>query len=221
MKRSLLPALLLAAAVPAIHAATVYDNFNHPQWTVSRAGIGPVVHESNERLELVFPASSRVAPGESQFQAGYASTCLLHGDFDVRVKYSLPRFPPANGVRVGLTFAPRFAVERISFGSSDVGPPGEYYLFHGNSITYTPTSDRWGRLRAVRQNGLISAYYFDSSSKSWQFIGSSAIPTEDIQFWIGIWSHDWAFADKFTKVAFDNLVVSAGTLVGPKCPFAK
>jgi hypothetical protein len=217
MKRSFLLAMLLAAVVPFTHAATVYDNFNHPQWTVIKVGAGPNVHEANQRLEVAFPVRATVPPGGDYFMGGYQSTCLLHGDFDVRVGYALVRFPPLNGVRVGLSFD-GFSVERISFSRSEGFTDGDFYLTDGgHGIISTPTQDRWGKLRLIRQNGVISGYYFDATSKTWQFIGSSSITTDDAPFRIATWSHDWAFADKFTKVAFDDVILDAGTLVGPRC----
>jgi hypothetical protein len=220
MKRSLLLTLLLAVTTPSAHAATLYDNFNLTQWTVTRIGVGPVVHEANQRLVVALPTHARTAPGQDYFRAGYLSKCLLRGDFDIQVRYVLVRFPPRNGVRVGFDFDNAFSVERISFGPSEGFADGDFYLIDGGSIIYTPTEDRWGTLRAVRENGMISGYYFDTNAKTWQFIGSSPFTTADMPFRISIWSHDGAFAGRYTQVAFDDVVVNAGTLVGPACPFA-
>ena len=221
MKRPLLLALLLAAAMPCTHAATLFDDFNLEQWNVTRIGVGPIVHEANQRLEVALPADAREAPGIDYFRAGYLSTCRLRGDFDIQARYVLLRFKPLNGVRVGFDFDNKFAVERISFGPSEGFTDGDFYLTHGDSIIYTPTEDRSGKLRAVRENGTISGYYFDTASNSWQLIGSSSVTTDDLPFRISIWSHDHAFAGMHTKVAFDDVIVNAGTPVGPECPFAE
>jgi hypothetical protein len=218
-------ALVLTTGVLALaagtQAATVYDNFTLVQWTVTRIGIGPIVHEANERLEVALPSWAREGASADYFRGGYQSKCLLRGDFDVQTTFALLRYAPGNGVRAGLDFDNKFAVERISFGPNDTPAGADAYLTHGDSILFTPTTDRWGKLRAVRQGGIISGYYFDTASRSWQFIGSSTITNEDLHFRVSIWSHDYYFADRFTKVAFDNVIVNSGTLVGAVCPFTK
>jgi hypothetical protein len=220
MKAIARPALvsLLLVAISAAHAAAPYDDFALTRWSVTRIGVGPIVHEANQRLEVALPAHAREATGVDYFRGGYLSKCQLRGDFDIQLTFTLLRYPPANGVRAGFDFDNRFNVERISFSPTDLHAKGDYYLVHGDSIIFTPTTDRWGKLRAVREGALISGYYFDAASKTWQFIGSSAMTTDDLPFRISIWSHDWAFANQSTKVAFDDVVVNTGTLVGTNCP---
>jgi hypothetical protein len=220
MIKAIVLAVMLAGAVTGADAATVYDDFALVRWSVTRVGIGPIVHEANQRLEVALPADARAPATGDYFRGGYLAKCLLRGNFDVQVTYTLLRYTLDNGVRAGIDFDNKFAVERISFGPSDVHARGDFYLTHGDSILFTPTADRWGKLRAVRQDGVISGYYFDTTSKAWQFIGSSPITTDDLHFRVSIWSHDWAFSNRFTKVAFDDVVVNSGSLVGPQCTFS-
>ena len=219
-KRILAAAIGATVLAASVQGATVYDSFTLVPWTVTRIGIGPIVHEANQRLEVAFPSDAREGASHDYFRGGYQGKCLLRGDFDVQLTYTLLRYPASNGVRAGFDFENKSNVERIRAGRNDVIPGGDYYLIHGDSIIMTPTSDRWGKLRAVRQGGMISGYYFDSTSKTWQFIGSSSFPSEDVHFRVSICSDDYAFGDQFTKVAFDNVVVNSGTLVGAECPLA-
>jgi hypothetical protein len=221
MKLSIVAAVLSVACSSSAIAATLYDNFNLKQWTVLREGTGPAVHEANQRLEIILPTAS----SGDRFRGAYSAKCRLQGNFDIQVRYTLLNFPLANGVRAGLVFGDIgeiFAVERTSFSRRE-GFTGDFekYLVHGPSgIIWTSTDDRFGRLRAVRQNGLISGYYLDTSTNAWQFIGSSSITMDDLRFHVALWSGDSAFEQKRVRAAFDDVIVNAGTLVGPECPFA-
>jgi hypothetical protein len=223
VKQTTLLSLLLLTASSAGLAATVYDNFNIEQWNIVRAGTGPGIHEANQRLEISLAATSSAKSGAPDlFTAGYESNCQLQGNFDIQVDYSLLHFPPLNGVRVGLSFpdTDAFSVERTSFSLREYSGGEVYLVDAGHGFTAIPTTDKKGKLRAVREDGVISGYYFNATLKTWQLIGSASVISDPLRFRIALWSHNYAFDDKAVKVAFDNLIVNSGTLVGSLCPFA-
>jgi len=217
VKQSNLLALLLLATSSTGLAATVYDDFNLKQWNIIRAGTGAGVHEANQRLEISLAPVSSPPGGADLFIAGYESKCQLQGNFDIQVDYSLRTWPQFNGVRVGLSFPDVFSVERTSLGQ----PTGDSYIVDANdSSIIRHTTDMKGKLRAVREDGVINGYYFDATLKTWQFIGSFSVISDPLRFRLAIWSYDVAFDHKAVKVAFDNIIVNSGTLVGSLCPFA-
>jgi len=214
MKQSSLFALLLLTASSAGLAATVYDDFNLKQWYIFRGGSGPSVHESNQRVEMMFAANSSDAPGTGEFFVAYQSKCELQGDFDLQVDFSLLRFPQSNGTRIGIGVA-NAAVERTSF----LGGPEVYLVDAHHGFTVMPTTDKVGKLRAVRVGGVLSGYYFDATLKAWQLIDSTPVTTATGAFALQVWSGYSDFAHKSIKVAWDNVILNSGTLVGANCPF--
>jgi len=219
MKKSNLLALLLLSASSASFAQTVYDDFNLKQWNIIKEGTGPTIQEANQRLEITLPANSKDG-SNAIFYAGYSSKCVLQGNFDIQFDYSLLKFPSYSGVRAGITIPSVITVARESFSQHDDGfTAGEFYIVGGDAFTSVPTSDKKGKLRVARNNGVVSGYFFDATLKAWQLIGSSSVSIDNVPFQIWVWSHDSRFDDKSAKVAFDNIIVNSGNLAGVQCPF--
>jgi len=219
-KGALLLAPLLGFAVTAL--ADTYDGFNRSRWQVVVYGSNPVIREANNRLEVLFPADSEESPVTGGFNGGVTSTCMLQGDFDIRVNYVLVDFPQLNGVRIGLSVSESpvdqvspAAIERTSFSRHDILAAGEVYLtdFVG-AINRVSTSDTQGRLRLTRVESILSGYYFDSNLGDWQLVSSAPYTRNDVAFSVGAWSHDYAFDDKDVRVAFDKVIVDQGILRG-------
>ena len=202
-------------------AQVVYDDFNHPRWKIVTDGSGPESEETNRRLEIVLPADSRGTTSDV-FGVSYDSVCRLRGDFDIRVSYALLEFPALNGVRVGLgVHEPgQFSqvVERTSFSQHDALPPGEVYLTDFGGVIEVPTTDTSGRLRLVRKGKTLTGYYFDAISGDWQSISSVTYTANEVHFAIAAWSHDLFFDDKRVRVAFDQVVIRRGVLLGACLP---
>ena len=201
---------------------TPYDDFDDNAcddtlWNVIESG-GPYVTETNQRLEITLPADS----SGDKFSAGYSGTHVLRGDFDIQVDYQLLTWPENNGVRMGLWIerAPStFTVERVSYSSSDYFTPGDHYTTNfDDSILLSATSDTDGKLRLVRTGSLFEGYYRNETSGDWvlsqRFQGGSSSARE-ATFMLKAWSHDYAFADDLVVVAFDNFVITRGTVVLP------
>jgi len=216
--------------------ASVADNFNgntfnSSVWTTAQAGFGPSVSAVNQRLEVSFPTNSSDDSSIAIFGAGLSSRCTVKGDFDAQVDFRLVNWPFSNGVRVGLastpgpffaspftTTNPPFAVERISFGNSTNDAPGlprEAYLAHflDGVQGITPTADPSGSLRLTRAGGLETGYYL--SSGNWVTIHTGPSITQDMHLNIAAWSHNYAFAHTFVKVAFDNFTLNRGVAACP------
>ncbi len=187
------------------------DNFNDNTidssiWQNDFVGNGATIFEENQKLNVLLPADS----SGSLFLAVYHTACKLHGDFDVQVDFELSNWPDANGVRIGM-FAnyPRDAVERLSFGAGDVGA-GEGYLtdFGGALRGWTPSADLTGTLRLTRTQSILTGFFM--SDGIWVQVASASIGTGDAKIGLGAWSHDYYFANKEVRLAFDNFVVTQG-----------
>jgi outer membrane protein assembly factor BamB len=199
-----------------------YDDFDDNAcddnlWNVIEYG-GPYVTETNQQLEITLPADSS---GDT-FYAGYSSTHVLRGDFDVQVDYHLLTWPQNNGVRMGLWIerpSSIYTVERASYGNWDGFIHGDHYTTNlDDSILISATGDAGGKLRLVRTGSLFEGYYFNETSGDWvllqRYQGDSSSAGE-ATFVLRAWSHDYAFADERVVVAFDNFVINKGTVVTP------
>ncbi|MBP1928954.1 outer membrane protein assembly factor BamB [Methanolinea mesophila] len=194
-----------------------YDTFddntcNTTLWEILESG-GAYVEETNQRLEITIPAD---ASGET-FYAGYASTGVLRGDFDVQVDYHLLTWPQDSGVRMGLWIEREpvtCTVERASYSDSDSFSPGEYYTTNfADSILLSATGDTDGRMRLVRTGSTIYGYRFDETSGDWVLLQEKDVTGGGVSFVLRAWSHDYAFADSLVKVAFDNFVINSGEVI--------
>ena len=195
--------------------AITYDDFddntlNTGLWEAITEG-GPIIEETNQRVEVTFPSDSTGDP----FVGVYQSICNLNGDFDIQVDYQFLVWPPNNGVRTALYAEGIGSAQRTSFSTHDSQPTGEYYLidFGYGGSNLTPTTNQSGTLRLVRTGNQITAYYLDSSSGWVEIAAHSPITTGDVFFQIAVWSHDSKFDDQEVKVAFDNFIVNEGQLV--------
>jgi hypothetical protein len=213
-------ALSVASVVvvsPLVVVGTVIDDFNDntldaKTWSAQIQGTGPSVSEVNGRLEISLPNISFDDPELGRFSAGYASACKLQGDFDVQVDYQLLAWPFANGVRVGLRTS-LGNVERTSLGPAQDFPdqPRETYIAHfGDVLMFTATQDISGQLRQQRIGNVLHGFY--RTTGGWIQIGEAQVSTEDVTFGVAAWSHDATFTDQSVAVAFDNVLLSGGTL---------
>ena len=109
-------------------------------------------------------------------------------------------------------------VERTSFSQHDALPPGEVYLTDFGGVIEVPTTDTSGRLRLVRKGKTLTGYYFDAISGDWQSISSVTYTANEVHFAIAAWSHDLFFDDKRVRVAFDQVVIIRGVLLGACLP---
>jgi hypothetical protein len=133
----------------------------------------------------------------------------------MRVSYTLAVWPGANGTRLGLTSG--WSMERTSFGTGKdyPGRPREVYLVDtgGSARNITATSDVAGALRLTRVGNTLTGYRLEGSG--WVAQYSAKGPTGDLPFSIAAWSEDGVFSDRDVRATFDDLTISAGTLICP------
>ncbi len=211
----LLP-ILTAQAGTNVLLETFNDNkMDTKLWQTFSIGSGPTIAERNRRLEITLPADCSGDP----FFIAYQSRFKMQGNFDIYVDYHLLTWPEHSGVRVGLgsnlSDPPDAVVERTGHGVSDVADGEEVYLIHTTDslLGYIQTTDRSGKLRLYRNGDLVRAYYYDRAARGWKVIATTNVTTEDVPILLAAWSHDWAFADQNTMVAFDNFTIRLGKMV--------
>jgi hypothetical protein len=199
------------------------DNFNDnfldkSHWQLNYMGNGPMVNETNQRLEIFIPANSfDQAINSSQILGSITSACNLRGDFDFQVDYELLEWPPSNGVHIlldahRLTAGPHSHdnVVRASLPNmlNDV-----YFTDFGDDVyQINATSDKAGKLRIVRSDSTITGYYYSNSGR-WTPIHTAQeeFPT-DINIKLGEWTERNIFANRQAKIAFDNFILNHGQL---------
>lgn len=232
MSKYFIGAVLYTLMLPAQATPALYESFMvKPKWKAfAYAGSSspsiPSVAAVNGEMRVTIPYDSM---GET-FAAGYTSTCLFTGDFDVAIDYKLLSFPANNGVRVGLVannvvkrqgWGSGAEVVRTSSGANE-GVTGESYMTHINMDCChpIPTAARTGKLRLIRSQGIVTGYYFDAYQNFWVEINNGGTPVSfgDTPIELAAWSHDSFFSDKNIQIAFDNFFISKGTLTGPECP---
>lgn len=220
--------LLATVSCQAAQQLAAQDDFNDnamsPMWGLFIDGIGPVAQETNGWVEVTLPADTHEADSPHSFGGGYKSKQCLRGDFDIKIDYFLLDWPRANGVRVGLELFPDTGgirmgnVQRASFGR-EVSTPAELYAadYQGTGGA-VPTDHQSGSLRLTRVGStLISGVLVDGQ---WIELCSDEFSAKNYYVAFTAWSHNYAFADKQVKVAFDNFAMLYGEWVDPGAPMA-
>jgi hypothetical protein len=179
-------------------------------WHLLVTGTEVNANERNGRFEVSIGPNA-VAGGAYNVIDGHLGThCRFAGDFDARVEYELLRWPPANGVNVGL--AAFFANARVLRESE---PAGDFYeswippRFH-QATAATGTN---GAFRLARVGGAVTAYYRAGDGR-WVTI-DSARATGIAVIGPSATSTNEAFGHTQVEVAFDNFVVEGNAI---NCP---
>jgi DNA-binding SARP family transcriptional activator len=137
---------------------TIVDSFGGPTlgsaWSRFASGSGWTMSPSQGRLVFGFSADTQPDAGDGTYGGHIETTCSYPGDFDARVDYSLPSWPPANGVRVLLS---------AFLGSSPTGwtaeRDGDTYVSTVDGRSHNvAASGSVGSLRVARHNGVVSSY---------------------------------------------------------------
>jgi WD40-like Beta Propeller Repeat len=165
----------------------------------------------NQRLEMTMGADA-VSSGPFGVQA--ASRCLLQGDFDLQVDYSLLDWPTASGVTVALGAEPDNAVGR----SGATPTTGERYFAYfpgfGDGAQLL-TSDLQGSLRLVRTGTSSTGYVL--SGGGWTPILTRSTNLDEELITLTLFSDDVSFGHQNVKVAFDNFRLNGGSLDPAAC----
>lgn len=196
-------------------------------WYSHTRGTGASVVETDQHLEVSLQ-SDAAGDGAGVFAGAYVSKCRFAGDFDVHVAYTLLDWPAESGVRLELRASatvdgPAYAVvvQRIGFRSGEFpNLPRELYLFgaEGSILGPMETSHMQGRLRLVRAGNVFTGYY--AVENEWVEISSTSLNVADLLITLDAHSLNSAFADQYTRISFDDFVVTSGSLScpgGPTC----
>ncbi len=176
-------------------------------WRLVNNGDGVTARVRHGRLEVTFPPTAH----GGTFGAPLLSTWQPKGDFDMQVDYWLLEWPEGNGVRAGLG-AGICCVHRVNRGSLGSEPYDAVGADYGNGHSGSVAcSDRRGKFRLVRVGPTISSY--DYQDRHWRLLYSYDQGAQDLE-WAALstWSHDYAFAKKQVKIAFDNFQVNGGRI---------
>jgi dipeptidyl aminopeptidase/acylaminoacyl peptidase len=175
-------------------------------------GSGPSIDEQNGLLHFDVPSSTTNGP------AGYAtadadSQCLLQGDFDMQVDYSLlvwPLLPPGvNGVNLnfGVNFTHTLFVHQYN-GQTSVST-----FFPDVSNVFADAPGATGSLRLTRSGDMLTGYYLGGTG--WIPLLSGPLSSPDAFVQLSIFTNDPPFSHPDVQVAFDNFRISSGTF---SCP---
>jgi hypothetical protein len=177
-------------------------------WSPFVVGTGPSVAQLHGDLEVTIPATSQNDATREVFGAGVNSVCTLAGDFDVRVNYALLDWPARNGVRVGLVAGNEGMTERVS----DVTGIDDKYVLGIASASFgvTPTTDRTGALRIVRNGTTIESYVL--ANGSWAALADAQGTSSPVDVAMQAWSHDALFGHEDVRVAFSDFRASAHSI---------
>lgn len=217
-----LSVISIAATGAGAQADVLHDDFDDDRidpetWATHVYGAGPQLAEVHQQLEITLPGWSSGA----DFGAKLTSNFVLRGDFDIQVDFRLLTWPFGNGVRTALGLDWGFlyppGVERISFGRNDYSSaPRESYL---TDFTYvcgiTSTSDLTGTLRLVRTGNSQTGYR--ASPGGWVAICTGPAPSDDVHVQLSAFSA-YQFQGWDVKMAFDDFVVTTGTVIWPSTP---
>ncbi len=180
------------------------------------------VFETYGRLEISHSANAQNDPGGNTWGAALDSRCELRGDFEIQVDFQLldwpggtpgtPGSPYGNGMRIALGTDAGW-LERTSFSRNEID---ENYYFGGDygeidivDIPQIPGYHLIGGLKLERAGNRLTASYQDSPGGTWVDIATHYAPSDPTRFMLNTWSHDEYFADRFVRIAFDDLNVSA------------
>ncbi len=203
-----LVAVVVVSSVELAYGSTVIDDFNDNAtntnlWAVRNWGTGVTIEETNQRVEVSFAANAQ----SPDFGAGYFSPLEVQGDFDFQVDYHLLDWPNSNGVRVGLHVRQSDSYTQVERISREGG--AETYFVHPAGMGLmgiVETNDESGKLRLARAGDQITGYYY--GVEEWVPIATFTATTENMNFGLAAWSHNYAFSDQVVTVAFDNFSAS-------------
>ena len=194
------------------------DNFTDPAvnldlWGLSHDGSGVDSVEQHSRLEFSV-AANPVMGQKHAAEKHYATRCLLKGDFDARVDYSLPTWPSEDGVHVDLgAWFPPPKEDWVSIGRIGGTPDGpEYYGTGISSLDSVLTDDRSGALRVERTNGVVTVYY--RLGRIWRRLGAK-LASAPAAMVLSVSASDELFGHQAATIAFDNFdAISDGVVCG-------
>jgi hypothetical protein len=207
-------AALLAASIPAEadgdHQGSLainQNNVDRGHWQIGVVGNGPSFQIANGGAVITIPAGSTPSADQGFINVGMASGCVVRGDYDVQVDYTLEEWPANNGVQVLLGDAPPVNSHSIARGQF----PDESYLsfFAPDTVAGAATTDLSSSMRLVRSGATITSLFL--SNGVWVPLLSGATQTGDTPFQVIALS--FAPVTDEVKVKFSEFEVNQGQVV--------
>jgi DNA-binding SARP family transcriptional activator len=184
----------------------ITDDFSDSQidpqtWHLLITGTEVDAAERNGRFEVTIGPNAVAGGAYNVIDAHLGTQCRFPGDFDARVDYHLARWPPANGVNVGL--AAFFADARVVRESKSAGDFYESWI-PPRFIQASRAAGTHGALRLARENGTVATYY--QAGDGWVKLDSAPATGTAVIGPSAMSSND-RFGHTQVEVAFDNFVV--------------
>jgi len=205
---------LLAASIPAEAAgdhqgslAINQNNVDRGHWQIGVAGNGPSLQITGGGAEITIPSGSTPSVEQGFINVGMVTGCIVRGNYDVQVDYTLEAWPASNGVQVLLGDAPPVNSHSIARGQF----PNESYLsfFAPDSIAGAPTSDLTSTMRLVRTGATVTSLFL--SNGAWVPLLSGPTQTGDTPF--AVFALSFAPVTDEVKVKFSEFEVNQGQVV--------
>lgn len=183
------------------------NNVDRGHWQIGIAGAGTSLQIAHGGAEITIPAGSVPSPDQGFINVGMVTGCVVRGDYDVQVDYTLEEWPAANGVQVLLGDAPPVNTHAIARGQF----PDESYLsfFAPDTVAGAPTTDFASTMRLVRSGGTITSLFL--SDGVWIPLLSGPTQTGDTPFQVIALS--FSPVTNEVKVKFSGFEVNQGQVV--------
>ena len=178
------------------------SSFNGSFWTQEQGTSGTTIETNQGRLVVTVGAD---APNRD-IVTGIDSTCVVAGNYDIRVDYRLLEWPARSGIGLDLEIDSG-TVGRVS------EPMDAYFVKFLPGGTLAATGDEAGSLRLVRAGRQLTAFY--KHEGRWIWLWQSDGSTGNSRVRLSVDTNGWDFPHDEVQVAFDNFSVVRGRLLCP------
>ncbi len=191
----------------------IADDFEDPafdfgRWQLATHGAGVDLAERDGQLEFSIVPEAVTDPG--YVDQRYATQCLLTGNFDARIQFSLLAWPKANGayVMLGVYYPPpNEAFWHISRqGQPTTGGSEGYSSQVGSDDGFVQTADLAGALRVRRESGILTTYY--RFRGAWVRLAAASAPGPALAI-LSFSTNAEQFGHQAASGAFDNFEATA------------
>jgi len=193
-----------------VHIADDFSNavLNRRIWKTWGTGTGSSYVQSNGEGVFSIAAGATFDPRIDNASSNIGTKCVFPGNFDARVDFTLPVWPPANGAAISLQGLAGGGYSVIELIQRVTAPWGDGYQAWpgGTAAGLMQFPDDSGRLRLTRSHGIIRAQF--SHGGQWQEMGHKRFGGEiRIDLNVGAFEQDWQGQD--ISAAVDNFTLTA------------
>lgn len=180
---------------------------NNFTFTSSRSQM--VLDDTGGNLRLLTTSPMSV-PGSTVDSVGVNSDFFLHGDFLIKIGYTL-NTPIVTGEQVSLGAINMAVVRSLEVGNNN------YHVWDGSGWRGTTSAtDTFGQFQIARTGNQLTSTIYRGSSTTPEILYTMTVTTSDVPFGIGVNANafaGWSGSQSF-DVSFDNLQITADALVG-------